>query len=125
MRLLAKACLRTDGAMSVRSRKQTANLGIVSNGSPSNDAKDVVGIAKKHAARMRIAAGTRSRIGASGGIGHPVTCNERQSVRWIVRMESVLDVAAACLAACGSHVARLDTLVSPGGALIADRYQLV
>jgi hypothetical protein len=37
----------------------------------------------------------------------------------------VLSAAAACLAGCGSHVARLDTLVSPGGALIADRYQLV
>jgi hypothetical protein len=32
--------------------------------------------------------------------------------------------AIACLATCGSHVTRLDTLVSPDGALIADRYQI-
>jgi len=47
-------------------------------------------------------------------------------VHRVLRVPLLLGAAAAiaCLAACGSHVTQLDTLVSPDGALIADRYQI-
>ena len=49
-----------------------------------------------------------------------------KSVRTVLRFSLVPSVVAvmACLAACGSHVTRLDTLVSPDGSLVADRYQI-